>query len=351
VVIFFFAIGAKDRASSRLRVWDHLSWFERQGASVIADSFTPVAANASKAGIAARALRRLPRWIAAFFRSDAVVIQESLLLWPLLYMRNLGKRRRVVFDFSDPVDRHGTGLKGAVRRFAFAHMVRRADATMVENRSYLTALQPQAVRVAHFYGPVDARRYGEALARQAPQKAAVRPDLRIGWTGSPGTYRFIAPLMPVIDEIAKDHPIEMVLIGVTAIDHEFRHARLSLVPWQEDTEFEIVPTFNLGLFRLEPTPDALWRGAGKLFIYMAAGVPFVASDLGIAHGVMEEFGVGYPVPADSDWEQVLRKAVADEAGRNRMAAESVGYARDHLSYDAHRRLLTSLLEQRDTAIK
>jgi glycosyltransferase involved in cell wall biosynthesis len=351
VIIFFFAIGARDRASSRLRVWDHLEWFEERGAQVIADSLTPPAAQATKAGIAARIARRLPRWIDAFFRSDAVVIQESLLLWPLLYLRNVGKRRRVVFDFSDPVDRHGTGPKGTLRRFAFARMVRHADVVMVENKSYLASLRGQARRLTHFYGPVNATRYAAAQGVPPTPEPRQPAEIRIGWTGSPGTYRFVAPLMPIIDEIARDHPIEVMLIGVAAIDYEFRHARLSLVPWHEESEFEIVPTFDLGLFRLEPTPDALWRGAGKLFIYMAAGVPFVASDIGIAHGVIAEAGLGYPVPNDEEWERVLQTAVSDQHGRSRMARESAAYAREHMSYEAYRKLLSSLVETNEAAAR
>ena len=351
MIIFFFAIGARDRASSRLRVWDHLEWFEERGAHVVADSLTPPAARATKAGIAARITRRLPRWVAAFFRSDAVVIQESLLLWPLLYLRNLGKRRRVVFDFSDPVDRHGAGLKGMLRRFAFGRMVRHADVVMVENKSYLKSLQGKARRLAHFYGPVNATRYAAALGASAEREQRQPGEIRIGWTGSPGTYRFIAPLMPIIDEIARDHPIELMLIGVAEIDYEFRHARLSLVPWHEESEFDIVPTFDLGLFRLEQTPDALWRGAGKLFIYMAAGVPFVASDIGIAHGVIAEAGLGYPVSNDEQWGQVLQTAVSDREGRSRMARQSAAYAREHMSYEAYRQLLSSLLETNEAAAR
>jgi glycosyltransferase involved in cell wall biosynthesis len=348
VTVFLLAIGARDRASSRLRVWDHLEWLKQRPGIVLHDSLTPPVAVASMAGFVAWVLTHLPRWISWFFRSDAVVIQETLLLWPLLFFKNLGKPRRVVFDFSDPVDRHGRGFKGALRRFAFTRMVRLSDVTMVENRRYLDSLDGQAPRLAHFYGPVDASRYAEGRAAGAGARSTAR--LRIGWTGSPGTYRFIAPLMPIIDEIARDHPIEVMLIGVGAIDHAFRNAALSLVPWDEDSEFSLVPSFDLGLFRLEPTADALWRGAGKLFIYMAAGVPFVASDTGIAHRAMAESALGYPVSADSDWEAVLRRAAQDKEGRRRMSERSLAYARENLSYEAYRRSLLACLTGEGAAV-
>jgi glycosyltransferase involved in cell wall biosynthesis len=346
--VFLFAIGAKDRASSRLRIWDHVAWLTESNAAVVADSLVPPAAQAGRAHIAWRALLRLPHWLWAFFRSDLVIVQEALVLWPLLYLKNLGKPRRVVFDFSDPVDRHGKGAKRALTQFAFDRMVSLADLTMVENKGYLRALDGKAKRLAHFYGPVNTSRYAEGRALvKAGRTGSDR--IRIGWTGSKGTYPFIAPLMPIIDRIARDHPIEVVLIGVDSIDYDFRNATLSLIPWDEDSEFTIVPSFDLGLFRLEPTPDALWRGAGKLFIYMAAGVPFVASDQGIAHGVMAEADIGYRVAGDADWEAVLRRAAEDTEGRKRMSEQSATYACERLSYEVYRQTLLSCVDQKSGA--
>jgi glycosyltransferase involved in cell wall biosynthesis len=76
---------------------------------------------------------------------------------------------------------------------------------------------------------------------------------------------------------------------------------------------------------------------------MAAGVPFVASDVGIAHRAMAESDLGYPVPDDSDWEAVLRRAAQDKEGRSRMSERSLAYARKHLSYEAYRQALIACL--------
>ena len=338
------AIGARDRASSRLRVWDHLDWLRTSGVEVHADSLVPAGATSFSPAVLTRLLSRLPGWVAAFLRADAVMIQESLLLWPLVLVRRVGKRRTVLFDFSDPVDRHGSGLKGWLRRRAFGLLVRHADAVMVENRAYLERLGDRARRLIHFYGPVNAARYRDA--RMTLGVLPVEGAVRIGWPGSPGTFRFIAPLLSNIDEIACHHPIEVVLIGAGSIDTPLKHARLTLIDWNEDTEFATVPTFDLGLFRLEDSEDALWRGAGKLFIYMAAGVPFVASERGIARDLMREAGVGFPVSDDAQWGEVLTRAVADVQLRREMAATSLVQV-SSLSYDSFRQaLLASLVPAR-----
>lgn len=340
-----FAIGANDRASSRLRVWDHLEWMRAQGHSVVCDSLTPRMSDLTRSSLAIRILLRLPRWISAFFRADVIVIQESLLLWPLVILRNLGKRRRLIFDFSDPVDRihHGRGLVARLRAVAFDRMVRGADVVLVENRRYEELLEGRARRIEHQYGPVDATRYSDARAQIVARPETTGRPLRIGWTGSPGTYHFIAPLISIIDGIAAEIPIEIALIGVKSIPETTSHAKLTLIEWTERGEFTEVPSFDLALFRLEPSEDARWRGAGKLFIYMASGVPFLATDDGIAHDTMQESRLGYAVADDADWERTLRTAIADREERIRMSQASIAFANNALSYDRYRTLLTSIL--------
>lgn len=337
--LFLFAIGAADRASSRLRVWDHVDWLRGEGDDVSADCEAPPGAKAVTIGYLARLLVRYPLWIARFLRADAIVIQESLALWPLLLAKYMGKQRRVLFDFSDPIDRLGRGFRRRIRRRLIDLIMRRADAVMVENKLYLEQVGRVAPRALHFYGPVDAARYAAARERRAERDGA----LRIGWTGSPGTFPLIAPLLPAIDSLARERPIELFLIGAGRIEHGLVHARLIQTEWREDSEFELVPTFDLGLFRLDGSEDSRWRGAGKLFIYMAAGVPFVASDHGIAAALIRESGIGFAVPDDGRWLDILRAAAADAETRRDFAERSLRFARDNLSYELYRSQLARQL--------
>ena len=340
--LFFFTIGARDRASSRLRVWDHVEWFRAQGHEVEIDSVMPWSAKRLSLRFLIFTAAAMPRRLLRFFAADAILVQEALLLWPAALLKDLGKRRRLVFDFSDPVDRVGGKLRRRLRRGMMNLLVRRADAVFVENRSYLDPIAALGGRGHAFYGPVNATRYRQERA----SRGACRIDdgsLRIGWTGSPGTLRFISPIFPAIDALGRERSVELLLMGADRVQYSFEAAKLTLVDWTEEAEFALVPTFDLGLFRLEPGEDALWRGAGKLFIYMAAGVPFVASDVGIARTLMVEAGIGFPVTDDGDWLNVLRKAAAVPEERARMSESSLAFARDNLSYEVYRARLTEQL--------
>lgn len=339
--LFALAVGARDRASSRLRVWDHVDWLQAQGHMVRTDSLAALGVERADRHFYARIVRRFPGWLRDFLWCDAALIQEALLLWPLALLKNFGKRRQLIFDFSDPIDRAGKGRKRRMRQWMFDIMIRYADIVVVENKGYLDLLRARGVDTRHFYGPVDAARYG-ASRNNLPDTEAARP-LRIGWTGSPGTFRFIRPLLPLIDEIARHRAIEVMLIGISSIDHRFAFATPRLVEWSEQVEFELLPTFDLGLFRLEDDEDALWRGAGKLFIYMAAGVPFIATNRGIGRTLMQDAQVGFAVDSEEDWLDVLHQAAEGDAARAEMTNRSLAYALDHLSYEAYRNMLAAEL--------
>lgn len=336
--VFAFAVGDRSRASSRLRVWDHIDWLRQQGHTVRTAHAMPIGAQRITLSVALFILGNLPRWCWNFFWADRVLIQESTFLSPIAWLRDLGKRRQLLFDFSDPVDTLGRGFGNRVQRAGFNAMTRHSTHVVVENLRYLTELQAQGVAASHWYGPVDVARY--QVAAQSRSGHASRPVVRIGWTGSPGTISFIEPLFPALDALAATHAIELALIGAPPLNYRFEHLKVHILQWDEQAEFEQVPEFDLGLFVLDGSPKSLRRGAGKLFIYLASGVACVASDIGIAHDLMRDAQVGFAVGSPSAWPAVLERAVVSTQERMSMAERGVAYAREKIDYVGYRGLLS-----------
>lgn len=336
--IFVLAIGDRSRASSRLRVWDHLSWLQSQPELVVnADYVVPAGYTRLDAALLWRMVKMLPAWIARFFKADSVYIQESLMLAPLVLLKNLGKRRTIVFDFSDPVDLAGASYLRPLRRLLFNMMVKTADHVIVENCAYAEDFKAVGVPVSHFYGPVDVRRYRDATL-SGGQRIADAP-LNIGWTGSPSTLGFIEHLFPLLDDIARTRAIRLTLLGVESVGYDFQNLDVITKAWNEEREFQMVPDFDLGLFCLDNTERSLRRGAGKLFIYMAASVPFIASARGIANDLINGSRVGFPVVTDESWEEALLNAIDNAEKRRHYSVAGLAFAEDQLSYEKFRTVL------------
>lgn len=345
--LFILAIGDARRASSRLRIWDHVDWLKGAGYTVNVDYATASEHQHVNWRVVGRWLARLPQWVYWFLRADAILIQETLLLAPLLWLKTVGKRRRLVFDFSDPIDLHGSGLSGRVRAASFGRMMQAADHVIVENEAYLEQLKSRGGSTSQFYGPVDTERY--ARAREAARADTTdEAPVRIGWTGSPGTLALIEPLFPILDRLAQTHRISLCLMGLTERPAGFERLPVTIERWTEAREFEVVPTFDLGLFMLDRSKRSQRRGGGKLFVYMAAGVPFIASDHGISADLMRSSRVGFAVARVEDWSSALAQAVEGAQRRRQYSVAGMAYANEHLSYREFRRLLQAKLgEARD----
>lgn len=338
-MIFTLAIGDRGRASSRLRVWDHVETLQGGSETVRTDALVPMALARRRLALAIRLLIRFPLWCIWFLRARRIYIQETLILWPLVALMTRPMNKVVVFDFSDPIDIFGRGLRGWLRQRGFDLMVRHATHVIVENRVYQKDLPRSDVH--QVYGPVNAARYAEGV-RQRPGRPATSP-LRIGWTGSPGTLKFIEPLFAPLDQLAGELNIELVLIGVQQTMYDFKTLQVTCQSWDEEQEFNEVPKFDLGLHALDTSPAALKRGAGKLFIYMAAGVPFITDAHGIGADVARESGVGTLVADKDNWPNTLRAILEDRETREIHSRKGMDYAHAYMSYEVFRDLLHRLL--------
>jgi hypothetical protein len=96
----------------------------------------------------------------------------------------------------------------------------------------------------------------------------------IGWIGTHTTYPFLERLMPLFDRLAREHRFALEIIGSGRPDIDTR-------PWSMNTEAEDIRSFDIGVY---PLTDDEWnaRKSGlKAVQYMASGVPFVMSPVGV----------------------------------------------------------------------
>jgi glycosyltransferase involved in cell wall biosynthesis len=338
--MFILAIGDRGRASSRLRVWDHVSHLRRTELKLHIDSVVPMVLARRKAALLLRLLLRYPLWCFWFLQAKKIFIQETLILWPLVCLLAKPMKKTIVFDFSDPIDSLGSGFVGRMRHYGFKAMIRHSSHVIVENPVYQKEL-PRS-DVYQFYGPVDTVSYGKGLEQKQNHPKSPGSPIRIGWTGSPGTLKFISPLFEHLDKLAEELNIELILIGISEHGHVFRKLNVTCLPWNEKKEFIEVPRFDLGLHALDHSPESLKRGAGKIFIYMASGVPFITDGFGIGACVVKKSNAGVLVSDKNNWRESLKSILKDESLRNKYSELGLSFSRKYMSYDKYRDLLKFL---------
>jgi len=323
VRVLVLAQGPPRVASSRTRVFAWLPYLRRAGADCdvlvwnterfvtrTLAGHAPVAAHALNA---LHQLRLVARLIGRAGRYDAFYVQKVVLpSWLLRHLKRGG--RRLVFDYDDALyvvtpGREG-GLRGLVRRWRagrFAACLAESDLVTLENepnRAYTARYCPATLVIT---GPIDTDRYH-------PVARADRPEVALGWIGSPSTAHYLRLLEPVLAELVRrGRRVTLNVIG--AGPYESAHVPVRSFAWELATEVDALGSFDVGLMPL--TDDAWSRGKGgyKVLQYMAMAIPTVASPVGINTEMLRDGQTGFLAADTEGWVAALDALILDRARR------------------------------------
>ncbi len=327
-------------ASSRLRFLDLLPDLERHGVRVTAspffdDAYLERLYAGEKAGLGALArfyLRRA-RVLLGARRFDAVWLEKEAFPWLPAWIERLFLRGcPYVVDFDDAwhlrYGRHRLAPVRALLERKLERVVAGAAATVVGN-DFLAewARAAGAGRVVRIPTTLDPGRYHPA----ARPPAATAP-LVVGWVGSPSSMEHLRTIAPVLGEMAAAGEIALTVVG--AVAERLQDCPATYLDWTEAGEADTIAGFDVGIM---PLTDSLWsRGkcAYKLLQYMAAGLPVVASPVGMNCEVVVDGETGF-LPSDAEgWRQALRRLRADPALRAAMGRKNRARVEERYSRQA-----------------
>lgn len=244
----------------------------------------------------------LPAWIEA-------------LLWP--------RGRPTLLEFDDAI--YLTfGHEAKLRRLCAL-----ASCVLVGNRFLAEFAEQTARHVRVVPTTVDVPRYDEALAAQrARRDAGADSPLRVGWVGLRYNFGYLASLAAPLADLGR--PAELRVISSGLPDPEpFGDVPLVARPWSEAGEAGEIAACDLGVMPLPDTPWARGKCALKILQYMAAGVPVVASPVGVNADIVRHGENGLLAADEAGWRDALGALAADpdlrarlgEAGRRTVEAD------------------------------
>ena len=265
------------------------------------------------------ALGRRAAQLLAAQRADVVYLyRETFILGPAFFEPILERRVPVVFDFDDAIWLLDVSEANA---WVATHLkvptkvdgiIARAAATTVGNQYLADYARRFSDRVSVIPTTLDVERY-------RPQP---RPDhelVRIGWSGSPTTSRYLRLIEQPLRRALKELPVELVVSGDPAF-HLDGAERVRVLPWDPATEIAEVGAFDIGLM---PLPDNAWsRGkcGFKALLYMALGVAPIVSPVGVNTEIVTDGANGLLADGEDQWYDALQSMVADADLRRQVAA-------------------------------
>ncbi|HEX4738065.1 MAG TPA: glycosyltransferase family 4 protein [Allosphingosinicella sp.] len=174
----------------------------------------------------------------------------------------------------------------------------------------------------------------------------------IGWIGSPSTWRYVRPLMPMLEAMAASGRARVRIVGASAAGEPDRSAHIEMVDWEEAREIADIQNMDIGIM---PLPDESWaRGKSgyKLIQYMACGLPVIASPVGVNQEIVTS-DCGFLASDEEGWRQAFERLLRDADLRRRLGANGRKRIVERYSLAAHApRLLAALqaLDDRGTGV-
>jgi glycosyltransferase involved in cell wall biosynthesis len=295
----------------------------------------------------ARGCRRRWNELSESGHHDLTLVHREV--WPFLGLAPLHRlaahQPRWVFDFDDSVwlpnvsdaNRAFAWLKPSVQYSRLAAGARAVSAGNEWLARWAREQRPgrDASEVAVIPTAVD-------TARWAPRPRHDGPP-RLVWIGSHSTVHYLEPLRPLLPGLASRHPgLELHVIGA-----RFSCERVRVVEhaWSAEREVEATAVCDVGL---APLPDDPWtRGKCglKLLLYMALGLPAVASRVGVQADIVRDGVNGRLVDTNEEFIGAIDGLLADAVERRRLGAAARAEVETRYSVGAVAPKLAALFER------
>jgi len=248
------------------------------------------------------------RLFVRFGNWDLVFVQRERI--EIRFLKHLeSKNIPLIFDFDDSIFLTENKLKS--ESMSTALMVKYANAVIIST-PYLAKFCKIIGKESHLIPTsVD----GELIKPKTQSRAEKVPV--IGWIGSQSTTVVLKQVEDALRRLARELKYRLILIGAdTSYQPEgipFEH-----LPWQLNKEPEYIGMMDIGIMPLLPIEYSKGKGGYKLYVYMAAGIPVVATPIGINSDIVKEGINGYLAANPEEWQSKLTTLLQNPNLRHKM---------------------------------
>jgi glycosyltransferase involved in cell wall biosynthesis len=295
-----------------------------------------------------RRLAELPRILAA----DVLFIQREAMLFgpPLIeWLAARVARIPIVLDLDDPTwipiaspvyGRYATLLKFPAKT---NWLTRQAQAVICGSETIAARVRADGVRAVVLPTIVDS-----AVFTPSADRHLRNGDLPVvGWIGTHGTWAYLQSIFPTLEKVAESVPFRLRIVGSGQQTLTLRGIEVEMLPWRMDREVQDFQSLDVGLY---PLPDEEWaqgKSGLKAIQYLACGVPYVASPIGVVREIGIPGVTHLVASTPEEWRAALERLLRDGDERRRMGAAGRGYMLEHYAIGDFARRIGEVL--RDAA--
>lgn len=302
--------GNFDQASARIRAIQYIPLFENEGFSVTFIPRIPLKTDNTFLKYTyfplVKRLLRINTYYALYFRRwDIVFIQRLFLNKHAL--KRISNRSRVIFDFDDAIyiDKHNISAWDRAHK-----MVKYAHEVIVSTPWLNDFCQKCGKNATVIPTPVET----DVI------KPIVKTNIGIpviGWIGSAWTTDYLKAIEPVLQQLNKNINFEFLTVGAKTgyIIDGVKHQNLT---WEPGIEAKALSKIDIGIMPIPDEDYARAKGGYKLYLYMAAGLPCVASPVGVNNTIINSGRNGILATSLTEWYEALNLLLNNNELRKNM---------------------------------
>lgn len=225
--------------------------------------------------------------------------------------------RRLIYDFDDAVmfQARAPFKPHPGRLYRFRRTVRAADLVLAGSPVLEEhATKAGARRVEVVPTGLDASRF------PVRDHAAAAGPVRLVWIGSRSTLKQLEPLRKALEAVGRALPgarLRVIADAPLTLDG----LEVENVAWSLEGEGRLLAESDVGIAPLPDTPFTRGKCGFKVLQYMAAGLPVVASPVGVNADYVEPGRTGYQAVTTDEWVDAVSRLASDAALRARLGRE------------------------------
>jgi len=218
---------------------------------------------------------------------DMVVLQKRLFSW-FEFCELRKNAAKLTFDFDDAVyfknkspSTNPADYISKTRERRFKRIIKAADLVIAANSVLAESAEKytKKSKIAIIPSSVNLKN----IVSKKEFKLSSPPI--IGWVGSKVTQRYLDYLAPKLCEFRKKQ--EFILKIISDKEYKFEGLATENAQWSLETENCEINKFDIGIMPLSDDPFSQGKASYKLLQYMAAGIPSIASTVGMNKDVAD----------------------------------------------------------------
>jgi glycosyltransferase involved in cell wall biosynthesis len=232
------------------------------------------------------------------------------------------------YDFDDAIyagSGPGTGNRSRIIKaeaWRWSRYVRSARLVVAGNGYLASAAREQARRVEVVPSCVDPASYPIRRHRD-------HSPVTVGWIGSRTTTPFLEDVLPAFERVNRGRvQARLLVVGGNPLPS---FPWLEQRPWSLDREAADLAELDIGIMPLPDTPWTRAKCGYKVLQYFAAGLPVIASPVGVNAGLVGDDRGHLPTSIEG-WQAALSDLSSDAAARRQMGAAGRRLGESEYSY-------------------